>query len=92
MGYKDIPVTLLGRLARDITMRKKGLGESLLMDSLYRCYFASKESSGSVAVITDPIDDEAETFYSRYGFIRLVGSRRMFIMMSTIEKLFAETK
>lgn len=87
LGYKDIPVTLLGRLARDHTMQGTRHGESLLMDALFRSYNASKESSGSVAVVTDPIDDVAESFYTRYGFIKLEGTRRMFIMMRTIEEL-----
>ncbi len=88
LGYRDIPVTLLGRLARDLTMRKTGHGESLLMDALYRSYYAAKASSGSVAVVTDPIDDAAVAFYARYGFFRLEGSRRMCIMMGTIGGLF----
>ena len=48
---------------------------------------ASKGTSGSAAVVTDPIDDAAEGFYSRYGFIRLEGSGRMFIMIETIDDL-----
>lgn len=68
-------------------MRNGGHGESLLMEALYRSYLAAKESSGSVAVVTDPVNDAAEAFYKRYGFIKLEGSRRMFIMMETIEKL-----
>jgi predicted GNAT family N-acyltransferase len=88
LGYRDIPVTLLGRLARDMTMRNTGHGESLLMDALFRSYQAAQATSGSVAVVTDPMDEVAEAFYARYGFIRLEGSRRMFIMMKTIEALF----
>ncbi len=88
MGYKDIPVTLLGRLAVDITMQRKGHGESLLMDALYRSYQAAQSTSGSVAVVTDPIDDRAASFYTRYGFSRLEGSKRMYIMMETIGKVF----
>ena len=88
LGYKDIPVTLLGRLARDITMRGKGHGESLLMDALYRSYQAAQATSGSVAVVTDLIDDAAAAFYARYSFFRLEGSKRMCIMMETIGALF----
>lgn len=88
LGYKDIPVTLLGRLAIDITLQGKGHGESLLMDALYRSYMAAQVTSGSVAVVTDPIDDAAAAFYARYGFIRLEGSKRMYIMMATISGLF----
>lgn len=88
LGYRDIPVTLLGRLARDLTMRNTGHGETLLMDALYRSYHASKGSTGSVAVVTDPIDDAAVAFYTRYGFFRLEGSKRMCMMMGTIGGLF----
>ena len=87
LGYKEIPVTLLGRLARDITKRRTGLGESLLMDALYRSFYASRASTGSVAIVTDPIDDDAVKFYTRYGFLQLQGSKRMFIMMETLEEL-----
>lgn len=89
MGYAAIPVTLLGRLARDKTMQRTGHGEFLLMDALYRSYHAAASTSGSVAVITDPIDDAAEAFYTRYGFIKLAGSNRMFISMGTIAELLA---
>ncbi|MEO5906607.1 MAG: GNAT family N-acetyltransferase [Saprospiraceae bacterium] len=88
LGYKDIPVTLLGRLAVDITMQGKGHGESLLMDALYRSYQAAQRTSGSVALVTDPIDEAAAEFYKRYGFIRLEGSQRMCIMMETIGRVF----
>jgi len=88
LGYHDIPVTLLGRLARDLIMRNTGHGETLLMDALYRCYQAAQITSGSLAVVADPIDDSAAPFYARYGFIRLEGSRRMFMMMKTLETLF----
>lgn len=89
LGYRDIPVTLLGRLARDLTMRNSGHGETLLIDALYRSYHAAKGSTGSVAVVTDPIDDSAAAFYTRYGFFRLEGSKRMCMMMETIGGLFA---
>ena len=88
LGYRDIPVTLLGRLASDSSMRGHRHGEFLLMDALYRSYYAAQESTGSFAVVTDPIDDNAAAFYAKYGFIRLDGSKRMFIMMETVGMLF----
>ena len=88
LGYKDIPVTLLGRLARDLKYKGQGIGELLLMDALRRSFEASQGQSASFAIVTDPIDENAEKFYSKYGFQKLEGSQRMFLMMKTIEGLF----
>jgi hypothetical protein len=41
-----------------------------------------------MAVIVDPIDEEAINFYRKYGFILLPGSGKMFISMETISGLF----
>lgn len=85
-SYNNLPTTLLGRLAVDIRFRRLGLGELLLMDALKRCYDLS-EQIGSMAVIVDPLDDEAATFYKQYGFIALE-SGRMFLPMKTFASLF----
>ena len=86
-SYLSIPVTLLGRLAVDKRFHGKGLGKLLLLDALYRCYVLSK-TAGSFAVVVDPLDDEAEAFYQKYGFIKLPDSGKMFLPMKTIEQLF----
>ena len=86
-GYQNLPVTLLGRLAVDENEKGKGVGEFLLLDSLKRSWQASYETA-SLAVVTDPLDESAENFYKRYGFQKLEDSRRMFLMMKTIENLF----
>ena len=86
-SYTSIPVILLGRLAVDINYQKNGIGKILLIDSLKRCY-ESSTSIGAFAVIVDPLDNNAETFYEKYGFIKLPDSGKMFLPMKTIEKLF----
>ena len=86
-SYKTIPATLLGRLARDVSMRGKGIGEALLMDALFRSHLVAKEI-GSFAVVVDPIDENAQAFYESYGFIRLPDSGKMFLAMKTIDQLF----
>lgn len=86
-SYKSIPATLLGRLARNLSSKGTGLGEKLLIDALYRSHLAAKEI-GSFAVIVDPIDEKAETFYESYGFIKLPDSEKMFLAMKTIDQLF----
>ncbi|HAR20834.1 MAG TPA: GNAT family N-acetyltransferase [Cytophagales bacterium] len=83
-----VPVTLLGRLARDISTKGMGIGEHLLLDALHRSYTISINEIGSMAVIVDPINDNAITFYSKYGFNLLPDSGKMFISMKTISQLF----
>lgn len=86
-SYTSIPATLLGRLAIDQTHQGKGIGKVLLIDTLKRSWEASKEL-GSFAVVVDPIDKAAETFYAKYDFIKLPDSGKMFIALKTLEKLF----
>ncbi len=86
-SYSSIPVTLLGRLAIEKKFQRKGVGKILLIDALKRCYEISK-SIGSYAVIVDPLDNDAETFYGKYGFIKLPDSGKMFLTMITIKSLF----
>ena len=59
-----------------------------MIDALKRSYETAIASIASMAVIVDPIDENAVRFYSKYGFILLPGSGRMFISMSTVEQLF----
>ncbi len=86
-SYSSIPTTLLGRLAIDQRFQSKGIGKLLLLDALYRSYEISK-TMGSFAVVVDPLDEEAETFYSKYGFLKLPDSGKMFLAMQTIRYLF----
>lgn len=88
-SYKNIPTTLLGRLAIDLNYQGKGIGKILLIDSLKRVYEISK-IIGSFAVIVDPLDEDAEVFYSKYGFIKLPESGKMFLTLKTIELLFKD--
>lgn len=86
-SYHHLPATLLGRLAVDKNHRGKGLGELLLIDALKRAHAAS-EYIGSMAVIVDPLDDDAHRFYEKYGFIQLPDSGKMFLPMKTVAALF----
>ena len=84
-----MPATLLGRLAINHSFKKQGLGELILMDALKRSYNTSLSSIGSMAVIVDPIDEDAVKFYKKYGFIQLTDSGKMFISIDTVSKLFS---
>lgn len=85
--YHNLPVTLLGRLAVDIKFKGQKLGSKILLDALKRSYDASA-SIVSMAVIVDPIDQNATNFYTKFGFTLLPDSGRMFLPMVTIEQLF----
>ncbi len=86
-SYINIPLTLIGRLAVDKTCQGRGIGTILLVDALKRCHELSKQI-GSFAVIVDPLDNEAELFYFKFGFIKLPDSGKMFLTMKTIDQLF----
>jgi GNAT superfamily N-acetyltransferase len=89
VSYSSIPATLLGRLAVDVRFQGTGIGKILLVDALIRSFEISK-SVGSYAVVVDPLDEEAERFYTKYGFILLPDSHKMFLPMKTVGKLFDE--
>ncbi|MDD2424976.1 MAG: GNAT family N-acetyltransferase [Bacteroidales bacterium] len=86
-SYSAIPVILLGRLAVDISFQSAGLGKILLVDALKRSLDVSA-AVGAFAVVADPLDDSAKEFYSRFGFIWLPDSGKMFLPMKTIKELF----
>jgi hypothetical protein len=39
-------------------------------------------------MVVDPLDEDAEAFYTKYGFIMLPDSGKMFLPMKTIKNLF----
>ncbi len=88
-SYQSIPTILLGRLAVGLRYQGKGLGQLLLVDALKRC-FDTSASIGAYAVVVDPLDDEATHFYDKYGFIKLPGSGKQFLPITTIKALFNE--
>lgn len=86
-SYNDLPAILLGRLAIGKNYQGQGFGEMILMDALKRSHFTSMQV-GSMAVIVDPLDEEAMKFYERYDFILLPDSGKMFLPMATVAQLF----
>jgi GNAT superfamily N-acetyltransferase len=83
--YRNLPATLLGRLARDEAFRGRGIGDRLMQDALSRAIAGSAEV-GSIAVITDPKDEPAAAFYREFGFMPLTASR-LFLPMTDIVRL-----
>ncbi|MFZ3217256.1 MAG: GNAT family N-acetyltransferase [Candidatus Acidiferrales bacterium] len=84
---RQVPTTLIGRLARSTSFAGTGLGEILLMDALHRCLRHNWEVA-SWAVVVDAKDEKGAAFYKKYGFIEIPGTpSRFFIVMATIERL-----
>lgn len=82
--YDRLPAFLIGRLARDISVRGQGVGELLLIDAIAR--LAASEAAGRMIVV-DPIDVKAFRFYTRYGFAPLGQSTaRLYLPMSVARK------
>lgn len=86
--YQRIGATLLGRLARDLNWKNKGVGELLLADALKRSLAMSRRIA-SAAVVVDAKDEKACSFYEAFGFIRFPESEnRLFLPMATIQQLY----
>jgi predicted N-acetyltransferase YhbS len=77
--YPDFPATLLGRLARSLDFKGRGLGDRLMVSAMERAASGSQEIA-SWAMITDPKDGNAAAFYAGFGFLPLNETRMMMPM------------
>lgn len=66
-GQYPIPVVILARLAVAQTSQKLGIGVGLLKDAMQRSLLIA-EQAGVRALLTHPIDEQAPSFYLRFGF------------------------
>ncbi len=66
MPRHPIGVIVLARLAVDRSVQGRGLGAWLLSDALRRSAVAAQEI-GVRAVLVHAIDDQARSFYTRFG-------------------------
>jgi GNAT superfamily N-acetyltransferase len=90
LGRYPVPITVLARLAVDLSERGKGLGRGLLKDALLRAYQAS-ELVGSRAVVTHAKDQAAKEFYERYQFDPSpLNEFHLYILMKDIRNVFAK--
>ncbi len=85
LSYRDLPTILLGRLAVDKQQKGKRYGEILLMDALDRSLNLG-DQLGILAVIVDPIDEKAVSFYKKYGFIVIPSNGKMFLPIDTLRR------
>ncbi|MCI8367758.1 MAG: GNAT family N-acetyltransferase [Eggerthellaceae bacterium] len=77
---EKIPAVLLGMLGVDERFQGHGLGSSLLGDAIRRAVVVSQQI-GAKALLVDPVDDKARSFYAKYGFREVPGQSRMFISL-----------
>ena len=80
MGQYPIPLVVLARLAVDLDYQRRGLGVSLLQDAIRRS-LAVAEHAGIRALLTQPLDAQADAFYRRFGFESLPQGERDLILL-----------
>ena len=80
MGQYPIPLIILARLAIDLDYQKRGLGFSLLQDAIKRAIPVA-ENAGIRALLTHPLDAEAEAFYRSFGFEPTPENERQLILL-----------
>ncbi|NEX17160.1 MAG: GNAT family N-acetyltransferase [Halochromatium sp.] len=88
MGQYPIPLVILARLAVDILYQGRGLGISLLQDAIRRT-IAMAQQAGIRALLTHPIDANAEAFYRRFGFEPTRVNERQLILLLKDAKRYA---
>ncbi len=80
--YDAIPAALIGRLARDLRVRGRRIGELLLADAVRRILDASR-SVAVFAIVVEAKDEPAAAFYRGFGFISFPArARRLFLPTS----------
>ena len=83
--YRELPATLLGRLARSLDFKGARLGDLLMVSALCRAVEGAKQIA-SWAIVTDPKDQNARKFYGSFGF-RPLTPERLFLTMEEAASL-----
>ena len=79
-----IPAVLIGRLAVSQTAQGYGIGKMLLVDAIKRTLAVSDEII-IYAMVVDAINQTAEHFYTKFGFLPLSSvNRRLFLPLKSI--------
>lgn len=70
---KEIPSILMGKLALDVSLQKRHLGEELIADAVTEAEKASLHAAARYLVV-DALDQTFIGFYEKFGFIRASAS------------------
>ena len=82
---QPLPVILLGQIAVDQSRSGLGIGAGLLKHALTRCVVAARLIGGR-AVVVNAVDDDAERYWKKHGFIPAKNdSRTLFRAIKDIE-------
>jgi ribosomal protein S18 acetylase RimI-like enzyme len=82
-----VPVMHLGRLAVDLTVQGKGLGETLLLDVCAKSLRAS-EIAGLFAIEVIAANERARRFYRKYHFEEFLDdSQHLYLAMSQVRDI-----
>ena len=90
LPHYPVPVFLIAQIAVHLECQGHGLGKITLIKSLEYLWKVNSLMR-AYAIIVDCLNENAERFYSKYGFQILdydSGRTRMFIPMETVEMLF----
>jgi ribosomal protein S18 acetylase RimI-like enzyme len=86
--YPTLPAVRIGRLAVDTRFQRRGLGEALLMSAADQ---TARADAAAYALLVEAKNDQAVSFYQRYGFRALAGQpRTLFLPVATAKQAFAE--
>jgi GNAT superfamily N-acetyltransferase len=84
LARHPIPLTLLARLAGDVTEQGTGLGSGLLKDALKRVLQA-QAIIASRALVVQAKDENASAFYQHFGFVASpIDPHHLFLMTKDI--------
>jgi len=92
LPHYPVPVLLIGQLAVHTSCAGQGLGKIILIEALKRLALIN-EHMPAYAVFVDCLDNDAEGFYQKYGFVELCrndGRARMYLPMRTVLELFQD--
>jgi GNAT superfamily N-acetyltransferase len=89
LGYKTFPTIVIGRLAVQLARQRQGIGDRLLKDAFTRIMRLSVDT-GIHSVTVDVRDDEARSFYLKYGFKPFEATpNALYIPLATVHEAFA---
>ena len=90
LPHYPVPVFLIAQLAVHKEYQGQGLGKIALAKALEYLYEINSHMR-AYAIVVDCLNDEAQSFYNRYGFEPLCqhnGRSRLFLPMKTVAQLW----
>jgi predicted N-acetyltransferase YhbS len=82
-----VPGVKLARLAVNQAYQRQGIGEILMIEAMQRALIVA-ENAGGIGLFVDAKDENAKTYYSRYGFVSLEDKTlELFLPLSVIQQM-----